>query len=94
MDAFIAALVFVAVVIALVVLQLEERRRHARELGGERRRTDELLDRLMASNLAEYATFKTTEPEPAYAVVPERPGRWVHSADGLQTVWVPAGEDD
>lgn len=85
--------IFIAAIAAGVWLQLDERRRHAAELAGERRRTDELLDRLMAGSLAEYAVFKDAEPDQDTPFPPSRDGRWVHSADGLQSVFVPAVEE-
>lgn len=76
-------LVFVVLVVALY---LTERARFDRELAGERRRGDDLLDRLMARSHESYKALEVAVDPHTGAEVE---GYWVHDDTGLTSVFVP-----
>lgn len=63
-----------------------DRRRFAVDIQVERQRVDGLLDRLHTRSVQEYRNLST-----AAATQPAASGRWVHSDDGLQSVYVAEG---
>ena len=63
-----------------------ERKRFTADLQVERQRVDGLLDRLHTRSVQEYRNLPTTA-----AAQPSTTGRWVHSDDGLQSVYVAEG---
>lgn len=72
--------------VLVVTLYLSERARFDRELAGERRRGDDLLDRLMARS---HESYKALEAPLETVEAQAPPGRWVHDDTGLNVYWVP-----
>lgn len=89
MTEFVAGLVFGLIFAGVVTAGgAYTANRLERQLGLERARTSELLDRLQSRSLEQYHAVQAipaSEPEPE--------GRWVNDATGLVSAWVPKGED-